>query len=47
MANLENMKEWLRNKLKVLALLQGKLGTRAAEVLPGITGQSSAGSLIR
>ena len=32
------MKEWLRNKLKALALLPGKLGAKAAEALPGITG---------
>ena len=40
----ENMKEWLRNKLK--ASLFAKLGAKAAEVLPGIIGQSSAGSSI-
>ena len=32
------MKEWIRNKLKALASLQGKLGMKAAEVLPGIIG---------
>ena len=32
------MKEWIRNKLKALALLPGKLGIKAAEVLPGIIG---------
>ena len=31
-------KEWLRNKLKALALLLGKLGMKAAEALPGIIG---------
>ena len=31
-------KEWLRNKLKALALLPGKLGMKAAEALPGIIG---------
>ena len=29
-------KEWLRKKLKVLALLPGRLGTKEAESLPGI-----------
>ena len=32
------LKEWLRNKLKALALLLGKLGMKAAEALPGIIG---------
>ena len=32
------MKEWLRNKLKALASLLGKLGVKAAEALPGIIG---------
>ena len=32
------LKEWIRNKLKVLASLLGKLGIKAAEALPGITG---------
>ena len=32
------MKEWIRSKLKVLALLLGRLGMKAAEVLPGIIG---------
>ena len=31
-------KEWIRNKLKALALLLGKLGIKAAEALPGIIG---------
>ena len=34
----ENVKEWLRNKLKALALLLGRLGMKAAEALPGIIG---------
>ena len=34
----KGLKEWIRNKLKALALLLGKLGMKAAEVLPGITG---------
>ena len=36
--NEKGLKEWIRNKLKALALLLGKLGTRAAEALPGIIG---------
>ena len=32
------MKEWIGNKLKALASLLGKLGAKAAEALPGITG---------
>ena len=32
------MKEWIRTKLKALALLLGKLGIKAAEALPGIIG---------
>ena len=31
-------KEWVRNKLKALASLSGKLGMKAAEALPGIIG---------
>ena len=31
-------KEWIRNKLKALASLLGRLGIKAAEALPGITG---------
>ena len=31
-------KEWIRNKLKALASLLGKLGMKAAEALPGIIG---------
>ena len=34
----KGLKEWIRNKLKALALLSGKLGVKAAEALPGITG---------
>ena len=34
----KDMKEWLRNKLKALASLLGRLGVKAAEVLPGIIG---------
>ena len=32
------MKEWLRNKLKALASLLGRLGVKAAEALLGIIG---------
>ena len=34
----KGLKEWIRNKLKTLASLLGKLGIKAAEVLPGIIG---------
>ena len=34
----KGVKEWLRNKLKALASLPGKLGMKAAEALPGIIG---------
>ena len=34
----KGLKEWLRNKLKALASLPGKLGVKAAEALPGIIG---------
>ena len=34
----KSLKEWIRNKLKVLASLLGRLGIKAAEALPGITG---------
>ena len=34
----KSFKEWVRNKLKVLASLLGKLGMKAAEALPGIIG---------
>ena len=32
------LKEWIRSKLKALALLLGQLGIKAAEALPGIIG---------
>ena len=34
----KGLKEWIRSKLKALALLLGKLGVKAAEALPGIIG---------
>ena len=34
----KGLKGWIRNKLKALASLPGKLGMKAAEALPGITG---------
>ena len=34
----KGLKEWIRNKLKALALLLGGLGIKAAEALPGIIG---------
>ena len=34
----KGLKEWVRNKLKVLASLLGRLGIKAAEALPGIIG---------
>ena len=34
----KGLKEWARNKLKVLASLLGKLGMKAAEALPGFIG---------
>ena len=34
----KGVKEWLRNKLKALASLLGRLGVKAAEVLLGIIG---------
>ena len=36
--NEKGLKEWVRNKLKALASLLGKLGMKAAEALPGIIG---------
>ena len=36
--NEKGLKGWIRNKLKALASLLGKLGMKAAEVLPGIIG---------
>ena len=35
----KGLKGWIRNKLKALALLLGKLGMKAAEALPGIIGR--------
>ena len=32
----KGLKEWIGNKLKALASLPGRLGMKAAEVLPGI-----------
>ena len=32
------LEEWIRNKLKALALLLGRLGIKATEALPGIIG---------
>ena len=34
----KGLKEWIRSKLKALALLLGRLGIKAAETLPGIIG---------
>ena len=34
----KGLNEWIRNKLKALASLLGRLGIKAAEALPGITG---------
>ena len=34
----KGLKEWVRSKLKALALLLGKLGMKATEALPGIIG---------
>ena len=34
----KSVKEWLRDKLKALASLLGRLGVKAAEALPGIIG---------
>ena len=34
----KGFKEWIRNKLKVLSSLLGRLGIKAAEALPGIIG---------
>ena len=33
-----NAKEWLKNKLKALEILLGRLGMKTAETLPGIIG---------
>ena len=35
----KGLKEWVRNNLKALASLLGKLGIKAAEALPGIIGR--------
>ena len=34
----KGLKEWIKNKLKALASLLGRLGIKAAEALPGIIG---------
>ena len=34
----KGLKEWIRNKLKALASLLGRLGIKASEALPGIIG---------
>ena len=34
----KGLKKWVRSKLKALASLLGRLGMKAAEALPGITG---------
>ena len=34
----KGLKEWIRNKLKALASLLGRLGIKAVEALPGIIG---------
>ena len=34
----KGLKEWIRNKLKALASLLGRLGSKTAEALPGIIG---------
>ena len=35
----KGLKEWIRNKLKALASILGKLGVKATEALPGIIGK--------
>ena len=35
----KGLKEWIRNKLKALASLLGRLGMKAADVLSGIIGE--------
>ena len=37
----KGLKGWIRNKLKELASLLGRLGIKAAEALPGIIGGNS------
>ena len=34
----KGLKEWIKNKLKALSSLLGRLGVKAAEALPGIIG---------
>ena len=34
----KGLEKWIRNKLKALALLLGRLGVKAVEALPGIIG---------
>ena len=34
----KGLKEWIRNKLKALASLLGRLGIKSSEALPGIIG---------
>ena len=41
------LKEWIRNKLKALSSLLGRLGIKAAEALPGIIGGIISWILIR
>ena len=36
--NGKSLKEWIKNKLKALSWLPGRLGMKAAEALPGIIG---------
>ena len=43
----KGLKEWIRSKLKALALLLGKLGMKAAKALPGIIGGIISWVLIR
>ena len=35
----KGLKEWVRNKLKALASLLGRLGMKASKALPGIIGR--------
>ena len=37
--NEKGVKEWVKNKLKALAGLLGRLGIKATEALPGIIGE--------
>ena len=34
----KSLKEWIKNKLKALSSLPGRLGVKVAEALPGIIG---------